>query len=255
VTTRNGPRALLFVLAVLGCVAPARAQSTLLSRPGCHDGTSSAQLLTGTVDGFRHLPARDSLGILALGGAATLAAHPFDGEVNEDLSKGTSFRNASRPGAVIGGTPFQLGAALTAYAIGRALNKPCVASVGADLVQAQLMATALTVVLKQATGRTRPEGSGPSFPSGHTSTAFASASVLQRRFGWKVGLPAYAVASYVAASRVGMKRHYLSDVAFGATIGIVAGRTVTVGHGHQLMLMPVASPNAAGVTVTWMGRK
>jgi len=239
----------------LGYAVPARAQSTLLSRTGCQGSTSSAQLLTGTLDGFRHLATKDSLGILAVGGAATLAARSVDGEVSEDVSSGTSFRNTFRPGTVIGGTPLELGAALTTYAIGRALKKPCVASVGADLVQAQLMATALTVALKQATRRSRPDGSGLSFPSGHTSTAFASASVLQRRFGWKVGLPAYAVASYVAASRVGMNRHFLSDVAFGATIGIVAGRSVTVGRGHQFMLMPVASPHSAGASFTWIGRK
>ena len=78
------------------------------------------------------------------------------------------------------------------------------------------------MIFKQATRRSRPEGTGYSFPSGHTTVTFASATVLQRHFGWKVGLPAYAVASYVAASRVEMKRHYLSDVAFGAALGIVA---------------------------------
>ena len=71
-----------------------------------------------------------------------------------------------------------------------------------------------------------------SFPSGHSSVTFATATVLQRNFGWKAGVPAYALASYVAASRVQMKRHFFSDVAFGAAIGIVAGRTVTVGRGR-----------------------
>ena len=86
----------------------------------------------------------------------------------------------------------------------------------------------------------RPEGAGYSFPSGHAATAFASATVLQRRFGWKAGIPAYAVATYVAASRVDMQRHYLSDVVFGAAIGIVAGRTVTVG-GHEFEVGPMAT--------------
>jgi hypothetical protein len=76
--------------------------------------------------------------------------------------------------------------------------------------------------------------------------AFASATVLQRHFGWKAGIPAYAVASYVAASRVQTQRHYLSDVAFGAALGIVAGRTVSVGHGRQLMLTPMALHGGGG---------
>jgi membrane-associated phospholipid phosphatase len=111
------------------------------------------------------------------------------------------------------------------------------------------------MIFKESTRRSRPEGAGFSFPSGHTTVTFASATVLQRHFGWKAGLPAYAVASYVAASRVEMKRHYLSDVAFGAALGIVAGRTVPIGHGHALRLTPMASPSGAGAQFTLIGRK
>jgi membrane-associated phospholipid phosphatase len=53
--------------------------------------------------------------------------------------------------------------------------------------------------------------------------SFASATVLQRELGWKVGIPAYAVASFIGASRIEDKRHFLSDVAFGAAIGIARG--------------------------------
>jgi membrane-associated phospholipid phosphatase len=124
----------------------------------------------------------------------------------------------------------------------------CVARVGADLIQAQLLAEGLTFVFKEATRRSRPEGTGFSFPSGHTTVTFASATVLQRHFGWKVGLPAYAVASYVAMSRVEMKKHYLSDVAFGAALGIAAGRTVPIGHGQRLLISPMASPSGVGAS-------
>ena len=60
---------------------------------------------------------------------------------------------------------------------------------------------------------------GYAFPSGHASTTFASASVLEAHFGWKFGVPAYAFATYVAASRLHENRHYLSDVVFGGAIG------------------------------------
>jgi len=79
---------------------------------------------------------------------------------------------------------------------------------------------------------------------------FGTATVLQRNFGWKAGVPAYALASYVAASRVQMKRHFLSDVAFGAAIGIVAGRTVTVGRGlARFAVAPTVSSNQAGISL------
>jgi membrane-associated phospholipid phosphatase len=85
---------------------------------------------------------------------------------------------------------------------------------------------------------------------------FASATVLQRNFGWKVGVPAYGVATYVAASRIQDKRHFLSDVAFGAAIGIAAGRTVTVGRGDgRFALAPMAAPGGGGVSFSWVGNR
>jgi len=127
--------------------------------------------------------------------------------------------------------------------------------VGAALFRAQLIAQGLTLALKETSRRSRPEGGGFSFPSGHTAMSFASATVLQQEFGWKVGIPAYAVASYVAASRVQMKRHYLSDVTFGAALGIVAGRTVPIGHGRRLLVTPMATPSGAAAGFTFLGKR
>ena len=123
-------------------------------------------------------------------------------------------------------------------------------------MRAQILAEVMTVGIKHAVRRERPDLSGTfSFPSGHTSVSFASATVLQRHYGWKFGLPAYSVAGYVALSRVQMRRHYLSDVAFGAMVGILAGRTVTVGHGRKLELAPVATPRGAAVSFRLIGRE
>jgi hypothetical protein len=51
--------------------------------------------------------------------------------------------------------------------------------------------------------------------------------VLNHHYGAKVGMPAYAVASFIAASRLKRNVHYLSDVAAGAGIGYLIGRTIT----------------------------
>jgi membrane-associated phospholipid phosphatase len=110
--------------------------------------------------------------------------------------------------------------------------------------------------VKVAVQRTRPDGTSYSFPSGHAASSFASATVLQQHFGWKAGIPAYAVASYVAASRIQDNRHYLSDVVFGATIGLVAGRTVTIGRGDaKFAVTPLAAPGGAGVGLTLVPHK
>jgi membrane-associated phospholipid phosphatase len=244
----------LVAVAILSVATPALAQSPEAPRATCNANTSVRDIFTGTLHGFRQLGDRDSLGILAVGAAAALGAHQVDSDVTRKFPS-SSLDSPFKSGALLGGTPFELGGAFGTYLIGRAFEKPCVVSLGADLVKAELMAEVLTMAVKQATHRSRPEGSGYSFPSGHTTVAFASATVLERHFGWKVGIPAYAVATYVAASRVEMKRHYLSDVAFGAALGIVAGRSVSVGHGRRLMVTPMASPDGAGAGFTWVGKK
>jgi len=77
--------------------------------------------------------------------------------------------------------------------------------------------------LKYAVGRPRPYqdpgAHGQSFPSGHTTGAFAGAAYWQRRYGWKAGAPAYALAVATGCSRVWSKNHYWSDVIAGAAIG------------------------------------
>jgi hypothetical protein len=212
-------------------------------------------LFTDTVHEFRQLPSRENLEWLVAGLAVTAAAHVADDDVLHKLSDASELRPAARPGAVLGSTPFELAGATALYVFGRAGNHPRLAHVGGDLVRAQLMAEALALGIKHAVRRDRPEGSGFSFPSGHATVSFASATVLQRHFGWKVGAPAYGVAGYIALSRVQMRRHYLSDVAIGATLGIIAGRTITLGHERAVRVEPLASPDGAGLQFRWIGKK
>lgn len=81
-----------------------------------------------------------------------------------------------------------------------------------------------TMVLKYAINKPRPDGAtdGHAFPSGHTAVAFSGASFVQRRYGWKFGIPAYLVAGYVGYSRIeGLNdRHDGWDVLAGAVVGI-----------------------------------
>lgn len=131
-----------------------------------------------------------------------------------------------------------------------------VASVGGDLIRAQVLAQAITAGIKLSARRHRPDGGQFSFPSGHASVTFATATVVQRHFGWKAGIPAYALASYVAASRVQVRRHFFSDVAFGAVVGVVAGRTVTVGRGRaRFAVSPAVSPNQGGVSLVLLDNR
>ncbi len=211
-------------------------------------------LFTGTVSDARHFPSKQTLGWLAIGAAAAAATRPADAHVGRSLSGAAQLEEPFEPGAVIGSTPLQLGMSAATYALGRAAGWPRMTLVAADLFRAELLAQGLTMGVKESVRRRRPEGSGFAFPSGHTTVSFASATVLQQHLGWRMGAPAYALATYVALSRVQMKRHYLSDVAFGAALGIAAGRTVTLGHEKRMHLSPLVADGGAGVQFTWVGR-
>jgi membrane-associated phospholipid phosphatase len=99
--------------------------------------------------------------------------------------------------------------------------------------------------------RERPDGSDSySFPSGHSASAFATAGVLLRHYGWKVGVPSTIVAGYVATARVHDNKHHLSDVIFGGAMGIAAERTVTLHAGrYGLALGASAVPGGGQVTL------
>lgn len=83
---------------------------------------------------------------------------------------------------------------------------------------------AVTYTLKYAFNKPRPEGAtdGLAFPSGHTSVAFNSAVFIQKRYGWKFGIPAYILAGFVGYSRIeGLNdRHDGWDVLGGMVSGI-----------------------------------
>ncbi len=70
----------------------------------------------------------------------------------------------------------------------------------------------VTYGLKYAVDETRPNGNRYSFPSGHSSLSFCAAEFMRRRYGWGYGIPAYALASFVAYSRIEALKHYSHDV-------------------------------------------
>jgi hypothetical protein len=116
---------------------------------------------------------------------------------------------------------------------------------------------AVTQVLKVAVHRHRPEGnSTQSFPSGHTSFSFASATFIARTVddasegrGDKLGYFAYVPATYVGLSRIEGQRHFASDVAFGAFLGVFLTNWIYNAHrappGEERPTIDVPSGKAA----------
>jgi membrane-associated phospholipid phosphatase len=89
-----------------------------------------------------------------------------------------------------------------------------------QFAESAALSTAVTQGLKYSIHDARPNGRPQSFPSGHTSISFTAAEFIRERYGWELGIPAYALASFVGYSRIDCKAHDYDDVIAGALIGI-----------------------------------
>lgn len=97
-----------------------------------------------------------------------------------------------------------------------------------QFVKGAIVNQAVTQGLKLLIDKERPNGlNNNSFPSGHTSTTFQSASFIHKRYGFKYGLPAYLLASYTGFTRIKTDYHDIYDVLAGAIIGIASSYLFT----------------------------
>lgn len=167
----------------------------------------------------------NGLGILALGALSTVAAHQYDSDVVEHNRKGRNLlmdRKSSTDFAKVGSGVLGVSIAVTQLFWDQSNG----------LMHARAIAlTALShVSLSFIFQRDRPDGRGDylpfpsSYPSGHASSAFATAGSLAYAYGWKAGIPAYLVATGVTMSRIAENAHWISDITSGITLGVFWAR-------------------------------
>ena len=215
----------------------------------------------------------------------TVAMLPLDRQIAADLQNpatqanrfldnaATNVEYLSTPGA------YYIGGGL--YVLGRLTRQRDVADVGWHGTEAVLLSSGVTNLLKGILGRSRPfvsnnkephafnfgRGFGvsdrQSFPSGHTTTAFAAASVVvseMRRFHpksvWVVAPVMYGGATLVGLSRMYNNKHWASDIVLGAAVGTFGGlKVVRYSHAHpnnkvdRFMLRATLLPDASGGAV------
>jgi membrane-associated phospholipid phosphatase len=112
-------------------------------------------------------------------------------------------------------------------------------------------ATIIAQIGKALVDEERPdESDDDSFPSGHTANAFASATTLHRRYGWRTGFPAYAVATLTGVARERARKHHWYDVVAGAAIGGATGWFFTDAFNDKVQLVPWVDSSGGGVVVS-----
>ena len=165
--------------------------------------------------------------------------------VDEDIRRGIG-RNTTAPlnrdfwdiptryGAVLNGQIFSL----TTYATGLFIKNDDIRITGRLMVESLAFSGAAVILVRYVAARSRPYSrEGPwhfngfswdneiqSFPSGHTTVAFALSTVLAERIDsdWaRIGL--YGIASLTAFARVYNNQHWFSDVMVGGGFGLLAG--------------------------------
>jgi membrane-associated phospholipid phosphatase len=203
------------------------------------------------------------LGVLVVGAVSLadepiadwIAAHPNSGARKVAL--------AIRPLGQEGG----LAVAGGAWLAGHFTDRPDLEAVGADSLEATLIAAGvITPLLKAVVGRQRPHQAdqpewvgtrGESFPSGETTEAFAIASVVAAHSdrAW-VKATAWGLASLVGLQRMELDAHYASDVLAGALIGTAVARWVVkrnrpdIETGPQVSVAPMVGSQGYGMAMS-----
>jgi len=202
-------------------------------------------------------------GALAVVGTAFIVDRPLRDEMRRQRPNNQFMLQVERFGAQY--APGVVGGFYLAGVLGGNENAVHVAE---DSLAASLIASGLvTPSIKLVAGRARPRANqgvnyfkpfsnaNASFPSGHTTEAFALASVIAGHYEspW-VGYASYSIAGLVGVARTYHDAHFASDVVAGAMIGTLVGKSVVSYNlerrAGKVALLPDIGPGMVGLRLT-----
>lgn len=123
------------------------------------------------------------------------------------------------------------------------------------MFKATAYATSVSTILKYTVREPRPIDSNwkTSFPSGHTTSAFAFSGYVLAEHEYWLGVPALILSTFIGYSRINDNMHWLHDVTAGATIGFVYGWGISKyqqknkASSESTFIVPLLDSRTAGV--------
>lgn len=178
------------------------------------------------------LPSRDNLPVFALGaGWSYVASAEWDHPVRHEMKEHTRSMGGANDVFSIAGHPLaHMGATALLYSTSLLADDRRLHDFTVDLFDAFVITDVSNQSLKYMFDSERPNGQPYGFPSGHTASSFAFASVVHDHFGLLPGMAAYGLAGMVGWHRIDAQHHELSDVLAGALVGYMVGTSVTGSH-------------------------
>ncbi len=166
--------------------------------------------------------------LLAAGGAS-IAMHNSDADQRIDKElQDNAFLGKTGDEIVfnLGGPGAHFGAAGVWYALSAANRDELNKDRAWTMLKALSVTGTSTMALKLLRNNETPNDKALAWPSGHTSSSFTVAAVLDEFYGPEVGIPAYLGAGFVGYRMMESGDHWASDVLFGATLGYIVGHHV-----------------------------
>jgi len=197
-----------------------------------------------------------NLAILLLAGGTSLALRPeVDDDIEDKFDRNRALRSEwGDVAGVLGNPGLHFGLAGLWYLAGLQSHDAKTYKIGKDLFSALIINGLSTELLKVAAHTQSPNGERYAWPSGHVSSSFCLAAVMDRAYGPLVGWPLYGLAGFVAFERMDDREHHFSDVIFGAALGLVIGHTVASGEPPEILggtVLPYADPAAGTSGIAW----